>query len=130
MTKRDPLMLDLSSSRPLRIVGVHDALSALVAVSAGCDALWASSFCVSAACFGMPDAGLITLTEMLETVKRIRSVTPLPIIVDADTGYGGVLNVLRATRESLAGGVAALCIEDAEFPKRNSFIEKKHRRLA
>ncbi len=114
----------------LRVLGVHDPLSALVASGGGFDALWVSSFGVSAACFGIPDSGLISAAEMLETVRRIRLASALPLIIDADTGYGGILNVRRFVREAELVGAAAICIEDAEFPKRNSFLENRGRRLA
>jgi phosphoenolpyruvate phosphomutase len=113
----------------VRILGVHDPLSAIVASAGAFDALWVSSLGVSTAYFGFPDVGLLTLSEMLEVVRRIRMVSPLPVIVDADTGYGGLLNLVRLTREAEAGGIDALCIEDAEFPKRNSFLDAKYRGL-
>jgi phosphoenolpyruvate phosphomutase len=122
--------LSLERGRFLRILGVHDPLSALIARDNGFDALWVSSLGVSAACLGLPDVGVLTLNEMLRTACQIRSVAGLPVIVDADTGYGDSLNVLRLVREAGCIGVDALCIEDAAFPKRNSFVDRHLRALA
>jgi phosphoenolpyruvate phosphomutase len=119
----------LDGGRLGRVLGVHDPLSAIIAAEAGVDALWVSSFGVSASCFGLPDTGVITMSEMIAVAGRIRLASGLPVIMDADTGYGGLLNVRRLTREARHGGLDAICIEDAEFPKRNSFLDARYRHL-
>jgi|GEM_PF-439339 len=119
-----------SNGRMLRYAGVHDPLSARIATQANFDGLWISSFCVSAAYIGLPDIALLTLTEMLDVSRRIRYASELPILIDADTGYGDSVSVRRLVAEAKGIGIDALCIEDAAFPKRNSFIGKSHRSLA
>jgi phosphoenolpyruvate phosphomutase len=77
---------------------------------------------------GLPDLNLITMTETLEATRRIDGVTDLPVIVDCDNGYGGFGNVVRTVVEFDRAGVAAVCIEDNLFPKRNSLYRGEARR--
>lgn len=118
-------MIDFTRSpsnepRSLLGVGVYDGLSAYLAAEAGYDLLWLSSFSVSAT-LGLPDINLITLDEMATRCASIVSVAQVPIIVDIDNGYGATPNAVRAARRLQSVGAAAICIEDAEFPKRCSF---------
>lgn len=119
-----------SNDRLLRFAGVHDPLSARIATEARFDGLWISSFGVSACYLGLPDIALLTLNEMLDVSRRIRLISDLPIMIDADTGYGDSVSVRRLIKEATLIGIDAVCIEDAAFPKRNSFIGKSHRALA
>ena len=98
--------------------GVFDGLSAMVARELPFDAVYMSGYCVAASRFGLPDAGLIGLAEMLEAVRLIKSVNSKPLIADADTGYGGLLNVQHTVREYEAAGAAAVQLEDQEMPKK------------
>lgn len=97
--------------------GVYDGLSARIAEAAGFDALYISGGAISRS-MGYPDVGLVTQTEMVKRLEEIRAVTTLPLIVDADTGYGNAINVLRTIRAYERAGAAALHLEDQLEPKR------------
>jgi len=110
-------------------IGAHDALSARLIERAGFDAVWASGFAISAAQFAIPDANLLTMTENLETIRRMCQATNLPVIADIDNGYGNAVNVMRTIIEYEAAGVAAVSLEDNIFPKRCSFYSGVQREL-
>jgi 2,3-dimethylmalate lyase len=115
----------LKVEKQLVLNGCFDALSARMVEAAGAEATYCSGFSICAAAFGLPDTGLLTATEMLGHFQRIRAVTSLPMLVDADTGYGETQNVER-TIVNLAGiGVTACHIEDQTFPKRCGHMEGK-----
>src|SRR6201999_2446751 len=97
---------------------VADALSALIAARIGFGAVYLTGAGVTNSSLGLPDLGLITLPEMAAQVERIREVVTLPIVVDADTGFGGVLNVRRAVRMLERHGANAVQLEDQVDPKR------------
>lgn len=107
-------------ARPVVAAGAHDALSAKLAEQAGFDAVWVSSFGVSAAQKCQPDANVLTMTEMLEVAKNIEAAVALPVIADCDTGYGDAINVMRTAAEFEKAGIAGVSIEDNLFPKRCS----------
>lgn len=109
----------------LVLPGVHDALSAKLAENAGFEALTMGGYGVSASVLGQPDVGFLTLTEMLYSLKRICDATSLPLLADADTGYGNAANVRRVVREYEDAGAAALFLEDQEWPKRCGHMEGK-----
>lgn len=115
----------LTANRAARVIGVYDGLTALVATRPGVDAVWLSGLGVSAA-LGVPDASVATSTDVLAAARIVRRSTPLPIIVDADSGFGDVNTVLHVLSECHRVGVAAMCIEDKVFPKRNSFAGEQH----
>lgn len=104
--------------------GVYDGLSARIAEAVGFDALYISGGAISRS-MGYPDVGLVTQTEMVKRLEEIRAVTSLPLIVDADTGYGNAINVLRTIRAYERAGAAALHIEDQLEPKRCGHYEGK-----
>jgi 2-methylisocitrate lyase-like PEP mutase family enzyme len=104
--------------------GVYDGLSARVAGSVGFDAVYMTGFGTAAA-LGLPDVGLATLTEMAANVARVADASGLPVIADADTGYGNPLNVQRTVRAYERAGAAALHLEDQVFPKKCGFFEGK-----
>ena len=115
----------LKVEKQLVLNGCFDALSARMVEAAGAEATYCSGFSICAAAFGLPDTGLLTATEMLGHFQRIRAVTSLPMLVDADTGYGETQNVER-TIVNLAGiGVTACHIEDQTFPKRCGHMDGK-----
>jgi 2-methylisocitrate lyase-like PEP mutase family enzyme len=103
---------------PLVVPGVYDALSALIAKRAGFEALFVSGFSVSATQLGLRDHGLLTSTEMRDVVTSVGSASGLAVIADADTGYGGLLNVRRAVREFEHAGAAGILLEDKAWPPR------------
>ncbi|MBA3233911.1 MAG: isocitrate lyase/phosphoenolpyruvate mutase family protein [Propionibacteriales bacterium] len=126
-SKRAKLREGLAAG-PVVAVGAHDAMSARLIEGHGFDAVWVSGFGVSAMAYGLPDLNLITMTETLAVTQRIVSVTELPVVVDCDNGYGGFSNVVRTIVEFDRAGVAAVCIEDNLFPKRNSLYQGQSKR--
>lgn len=97
--------------------GVYDALTARLVAARGFDAVYMTG-AGTAAAYGYPDYGLLTMSEMVANATRIAQVVDLPVIADADTGYGNELNVVRTVRAFAHAGVAAIHIEDQAFPKR------------
>lgn len=98
--------------------GVYDMISARIADRMGFPALYMTGFGVVASHLGFPDAGLATYTDMVGRVAQICTITGTPLIADADTGYGGLLNVAHTVRGYIRAGAAALQLEDQEFPKK------------
>lgn len=115
----------LSRPRLLLAPGAWDPLSARVVEDAGFEAVYVTGSGVSVAHLGLPDIGLATMTEMVEQIRRIAAAVRIPVIADADSGYGNAMNVRRTVREYEAAGVAALHLEDQEFPKRCGHLEGK-----
>ena len=114
----------LFKSNFLIIPGAHDAISALLAKKAGFKALYLSGGALSSS-LGMPDIGIITMEELVNRTKQIVSVTNLPVIVDGDTGYGELVNVIRLVREIESVGAAAIQIEDQILPKKCGHLNGK-----
>src|SRR5262245_27946424 len=98
--------------------GVFNAITAQLAERAGFDALYLSGAGVTNSLTGFPDIALLTLTEMAQQARYVAQATTLPVIADADTGYGEVLNVARAVREMEHAGLAGIHLEDQVAPKR------------
>ena len=105
--------------------GVVDPLYARLVDKHGFEALYMTGAGTSATRLGMPDIGLLTLTEMVDNAARIASVTDLPLIADADNGFGGPFNVRRAVQEYERAGVAAIHLEDQVLPKRCGHLAGK-----
>jgi len=99
------------------VPGTGDAMGARLTQAAGFEAVYMSGYAVEGT-FGKPDVGLVTLTEMAQRAAQIVDVVDIPVIVDADTGYGDVTNVVRTVRELERAGVTALQIEDQALPKK------------
>ncbi len=114
----------LQSKRIITAPGVFDGLSGLLAKQAGFSALYASGGAIARST-GYPDLGILTLNDVIERVKHIVKVTDLPIIADADTGFGNEINVDRTVREFENIGVAGIHIEDQTFPKRCGHLNDK-----
>ena len=108
----------LEEERPLQIVGAINAYAALLAASVGYRALYLSGAGVANASHGLPDLGMTSLNEVLEDARRLTAATPLPLLVDVDTGWGGAFNIARTVREAIRAGVAAVHIEDQVAAKR------------
>lgn len=106
------------SSRIFQIVSVHNALAARIANPFRFDWLAVGGYNVSGSAYGMPDVGLLTLSEQVEAVRRISAVAESPIIADGDDGYGNYLNVMRLVREMERAGANAIHIEDQVLPKK------------
>jgi 2-methylisocitrate lyase-like PEP mutase family enzyme len=98
--------------------GVFDMMSTLLAERVGFDAVYASGFWLTASYLGIPDAGIATYTDMLARIRLVVQKSTVPVIADADTGFGGLLNVHHTVRGYEAAGVSAIQIEDQEFPKK------------
>lgn len=103
--------------------GAFDALSAMLIEAAGFEAVYMTGFGTAASIFGIPDIGLLTMTEMAENAKRIADAVKIPVIADADTGYGNYLNATRTVQEYEKAGVSAIQIEDQIFPKKCGHME-------
>lgn len=113
----------LQRKKILVVPGAFDAMSAKLIEAAGFEAVYMTGFGTAASILGLPDIGLITMTEMIENAKRICDAVNIPVIADADTGYGNHLNVIRTIREYEKAGVAAIHIEDQTFPKKCGHME-------
>src|SRR3989442_8377440 len=105
--------------------GAYAALSARLIEQAWFDVVYMTGSGAANSLLGQPDLGLTTMTEMAGQAARISAATTLPVVADADTGYGGPLNVRRTVQEDERAGVAALHIEDQVFPKRCGHFEGK-----
>ncbi len=106
-------------------LGAHDGLTARIAERSGVEALYHGGYALAAHHFGLPDVGLVGRAEVVESVRRMRAATDLPIIVDADTGYGSEAGAWLTTRELEAVGADAVQIEDQVSPKRCGHMEGK-----
>lgn len=115
----------LAGTEPVVAPGAYDALSARLIEAAGFPAVYMTGFGVTASLIGRPDVGLLTMTEMVQTARRIVSTVAVPVIADADTGYGNALNVVRTVQEYEAAGVAAIHLEDQVTPKRCGHMDDK-----
>lgn len=110
---------------PIACLGAYDALTSRLVQQAGARAMYISGYAAAAAALGYPDLGLVSQTEMAEHIRRICRVTDLPVIADADTGYGGILSVQRTIELWEAAGAAGLHVEDQGFPKKCGHIAGK-----
>ena len=115
---RTPLAPLLARGRCLVAPGVFDLISTHILNQHGAEATYMTGFGVVASALGLPDAGLATYTEMVDRARRIAEFSRAPVIADADTGYGGLLNVRHTVRGYEAAGIAAIQLEDQEFPKK------------
>jgi 2,3-dimethylmalate lyase len=115
----------LSGSEPVLAPGAYDALTARLVEHAGFGAVYMTGFGTSASLLGRPDVGLLTLSEMVDNARRIVQAVEVPVIADADNGYGNPVNVIRTVREYEAAGVSAIHIEDQVMPKKCGHMEGK-----
>lgn len=115
----------LADPAPLLCPGIYDALSAALAEEAGFEALYLSGASIAYTLLGRPDIGLVSLTEVAGVLARIRERVALPILVDADTGFGNALNVQRTMRVLERAGASAIQLEDQTFPKRCGHLSDK-----
>jgi 2-methylisocitrate lyase-like PEP mutase family enzyme len=125
MTQQNTLHQRLSKPPIVVAPGVYDPLTALIATQAGFHSLYISGAAIAYTRLGRPDIGLVTLTEVVETVALIRDRVDANLIVDADTGYGNALNVARTVRLLEKSGAQAIQIEDQGFPKRCGHLDDK-----
>jgi len=116
------LLKRLQDKEFLKVCGAFDVMSAKLAETNGFDAIWASGFGISSA-RALPDAGIITMTELLDAVTFMAEACNIPVIADCDTGYGGPNNVAHLVKKFENAGIGGICIEDKVFPKENSLLE-------
>tara|TARA_B100002049_G_scaffold232837_1_gene212574 strand:+ start:118 stop:1014 length:897 start_codon:yes stop_codon:yes gene_type:complete len=128
MSKSDILRKDLESKSILKVGGAFDAMSAKLVEINDFDAIWAGSFAISAT-HALPDASILTMTEFLYSASNMEAACNIPIIADCDTGFGGPSNVSHMVKKYEKSGIAAICIEDKTFPKKNSFLENSKQEL-
>src|SRR3954462_4172701 len=105
--------------------GVYDAFTAFVATQAGFETLYVSGAAIAYTRLGRPDIGLVSMNEVADTVTLIRDRTPVHLVVDADTGYGNAINVMRTVRAFERAGANAIQLEDQDFPKRCGHLDGK-----
>jgi len=115
----------LAKEKPLIMPGVYDALSAKLARKAGFEAMFISGYSVAATLLGEPDIGLLTQTEIIDAARRVCRTVDCPVIVDADTGYGGVSNIFRTIIELESAGAAGCFLEDQVWPKKCGHMQGK-----
>ncbi len=115
----------LRQKKPLVIPGVFDAMSAKIADRIGFSAMFQTGYGTSAALLGMPDYGFIGAAETIENARRICRASSVPVIVDADTGYGNALSVWRLVKELEAAGASGMFLEDQRWPKRCGHMQGK-----
>ena len=115
----------LQSGKILVAPGAYDALTARLLEQAGFEAVYRGGYAASAAAFALPDLGITTLTDMVDHARRMTSAITVPVIADADTGYGEVPQVIHTVHELERAGVAAIQFEDQVFPKRCGHMEGK-----
>jgi phosphoenolpyruvate phosphomutase len=118
--KRQAFRDGLEAPSPFVAVGAHDALTAQLIGSYGFDAVWISGFGVATMAHALPDLNLTTMTETLDAAIKSDRATDLPVVADCDNGFGGLTNLVRTVTEYERAGIAAICVEDNLFPKRNS----------
>lgn len=130
MIKKTTQFKSLLNSDELEfLMEAHDGMSARIVEEAGFKGIWGSGLCISAA-MGVRDNNEASWTQVLEVLEFMSDATAIPILLDADTGYGNFNNVRRLVRKLEQHGVAAMCIEDKLFPKTNSFIKGEQQPLA
>jgi 2-methylisocitrate lyase-like PEP mutase family enzyme len=122
---KDQLPIRLRQPQVLLAPGVYDALTALVAEQAGFEALYLSGASIAYTRLGRSDVGLTTFSEVQDTLARITERVTVPVIVDADTGFGNAINVQRTVRGFERAGAAMLQLEDQAFPKRCGHLDGK-----
>jgi methylisocitrate lyase len=108
----------VAEERPLQVIGTINAYSALLAKRAGFKAIYLSGAGVANASFGLPDLGITSLNDVCEDVRRISAATDLPLLVDADTGWGSAFNIARTSREIANAGAGGMHLEDQVQAKR------------
>jgi methylisocitrate lyase len=125
MAKAQLIRQSLAQHGQLIMPGVYDALSAKIAARAGFEVIFITGYSLSATILGEPDFGLLTQTEVVNAAQRICSVVDTPVIVDADTGYGNAINVVRTVRDLIRAGAGGMFLEDQVWPKRCGHMKGK-----
>lgn len=114
------------AARPILLApGISDPLTALIASRAGAEALYLSGASIAYTRLGRPDIGLVTMSEVADVIMQVRDRVDIPLIVDADNGYGNALNMQRTMRAFERAGASAIQIEDQSYPKRCGHLQEK-----
>jgi 2-methylisocitrate lyase-like PEP mutase family enzyme len=124
MTKATTTFRKLLAERKILAPGAYDPLTAMLVERMGFSTVYMTGAGVSAA-LGLPDYGLLSMSEITDVLRRMVKLVNIPIVADADTGYGNALNVVHAVREFESTGCAAIHIEDQEFPKKCGHLDNK-----
>ena len=125
MAKASMIRQALAAHGQLIMPGIYDALSAKIAARAGFEVTFITGYSLSATLLGEPDFGLLTQTEVVNAAQRICSVIDIPVIVDADTGYGNAINVIRTVQDLIRAGAGGMFLEDQVWPKRCGHMRGK-----
>ena len=125
MDKAQLIRRALAQHGQLVMPGVYDALSAKIAGRSGFEVIFITGYSLSATLLGEPDFGLLTQSEVVDAARRICSVVDTPVIVDADTGYGNAINVMRTVQELIRAGAGGMFLEDQVWPKRCGHMKGK-----
>ncbi len=125
MTAARRLRERLATGEPLLLPGAYNALTARLFELEGFEAVYTGGYSAAAANWALPDIGLVTQTELVDHVQRVAGAVAVPVISDADTGFGDLINVTRTVREYERAGAAGIQIEDQVFPKRCGHMEGK-----
>ena len=125
MGKAQLIRESLAQQGQLIMPGVYDALSAKIAARAGFEVIFITGYSLSATLLGEPDFGLLTQSEVVSAAQRVCSVVDTPVIVDADTGYGNAINVIRTVQDLIRAGAGGMFLEDQVWPKRCGHMKGK-----
>lgn len=118
MSKTAVLKQKLANGKFFVVPGVHDMIATVMADRVGFDIVYGTGYWLTASAYGLPDAGIATYTQMLDRMATVTRTSKAALIADADTGYGGLLNVHHTVKGYEAAGVSAIQLEDQEFPKK------------
>ena len=125
VSKGNQVRSALAQRGQLIMPGVYDALSAKIAAHAGFEVVFITGYSLSATLLGEPDFGILTQTEVVDAAQRICPIIDPPVIVDADTGYGNAINVIRTVEDLRRAGAAGMFLEDQVWPKRCGHMKGK-----
>ena len=125
MHKSAKLRKLINNKHSIIVPGAYDALSARIADNLGFKAIFHTGYGTAASVFGLPDIGLVSFKEMVDHVRNICDATNVPVIADADTGYGNSINTMRTIRSYIQAGAAGLILEDQKWPKKCGHMKGK-----
>ena len=125
MHKSAKLRKLINNKHSIIVPGAYDALSARIADNLGFKAIFHTGYGTAASVFGLPDIGLVSFKEMVDHVRNICDATNVPVIADADTGYGNSINTMRTVRAYIQAGAAGLILEDQKWPKKCGHMKGK-----
>ncbi|MBH58818.1 MAG: carboxyvinyl-carboxyphosphonate phosphorylmutase [Thaumarchaeota archaeon] len=125
MGKPNSLRILLETNEPILVPGIYDALSAKIAQQVGFKAVFHTGYGTAATLLGVPDIGLVSFSEMKERVSNICNSIDIPVVADADTGYGNSLNTIRTVKDYIRSGASGLILEDQVWPKKCGHMKGK-----